>query len=96
MTVSEYMGFGVDDFINTFEDVARDMGSYHVRVDLGSADLDVYFSEWEYTVSVECYLIGRNAYVRGSAGCDSWAVADVIDACDEAMLEAIGRDRDLD
>lgn len=94
--MSEYLGFGIDDFIGTFEDVAYAMTSCHVRVKLELMDLDIYFSEWDCTVGVECYYIGHNAYVRGSGASETWCVTDVIEACDEAILEAISRDEDLD
>ena len=94
--MSEYLGFGVNDFIGTFEDVAYEMSSHYVRVKLEYMDLDICFSEQDCTVDVECYYIGHNAYVRGSGASETWCVTDVIEACDGAILEAISRDEDLD
>ena len=89
--MSEYFGYGMDDFVALFGECAVKFDASSVRVNLGGVKVLVTFSEWAYDVDVSVEYFGR-IYECTYDGCDTWIVDDVLDACDRAIEEAVARE----
>lgn len=89
--MEEYLGYGIDNFIDLFGDCAKEEQNYHVRVSLGNVDVSVTYDEWTSHVEVCVEFCGR-VFECVYDGCDSWYVNDVLDACDRGVMEAVERE----